>query len=215
MDAQECLASPVVTSLLSENVDNNSTLLPHLIYASFIINYLDMTDEANIGHYTTSLLYAVAISALASINTICNEQFIDAKTNLNNLVNQMILTNEQFKEDLLSECISLIADGNQSLCLLVALRLLADGLCMEKIEAVFKVSGKNLDSFGIILCSAALRYQGKMYEGYCDPPVSMKHWISHFEMASSLKEPGNLLQLLSQFVVEGRSTLEEYIFTYK
>ncbi|VDK68810.1 unnamed protein product [Onchocerca ochengi] len=214
MDVQECLASPVVTSLFSENVDNNSTLLPYLSYAIFIINYLDMIAEAYTRHYTTSFLYAVAISSLASINTICNEQFIDARTNLNNLVNQLILTNEQLKEDLLSECISLIAEGNESLCLLAALRLLADGLCMEKIEAVFKVSGKNLDPFGIILCSAALRFQGKVYEGYCDPPVSIKHWISHFEMASSLKEPVNLLQLLAQFMVEGRSTLEEYIFTY-
>ncbi|KAM3716551.1 E3 ubiquitin-protein ligase listerin [Dirofilaria immitis] len=216
IDALECLGAPVVKSLIIENVDNNSTLLSHLNYAIFIINYLNMVAEEHIEHCTTNFLYAVGILSVASINTICNERLTDIRTYLNNLVKQLILANERLREDLLSECISLIAEGNESLCLFAALRLLADGLCVEKIENIFKAFVKNLDFFEIMLCSSALRFQdaGKVCDVYRDPPIYIRHWISHFEMASSLEDSTNLLQLFAQFMVEGRSTLEEFLFTY-
>ncbi|MCP9264459.1 hypothetical protein DINM_022549 [Dirofilaria immitis] len=204
IDALECLGAPVVKSLIIENVDNNSTLLSHLNYAIFIINYLNMVAEEHIEHCTTNFLYAVGILSVASINTICNERLTDIRTYLNNLVKQLILANERLREDLLSECISLIAEGNESLCLFAALRLLADGLCVEKIENIFKAFVKNLDFFEIMLCSSALRFQdaGKVCDVYRDPPIYIRHWISHFEMASSLEDSTNLLQLFAHYGTE-------------
>ncbi|EFO25535.2 hypothetical protein LOAG_02947 [Loa loa] len=216
MDAQECLASPIVKSLFIENVGDDSTLLSHLGYAIFIISYLDMAVEEHMRYYTTSFLYAVAISSLASINTVCSEKLIDARTSLNNLVNNSILANEQIKENLLSECISLIVNGNESLCLFIALRSLANDLCMEKVEALFKASIKNLNPITVAFCSAALRLQDapEVCGDYCNPSITMKYWTSRFEITSSLKKSVNPLKRFSQFMVEGRSALEEYVFTY-
>uniref|UniRef100_A0A158Q7G4 E3 ubiquitin-protein ligase listerin n=1 Tax=Elaeophora elaphi TaxID=1147741 RepID=A0A158Q7G4_9BILA len=216
MNAQECLSSPIVKSLFNGNVENNSTLLTHLSYAIFIMSYLDIALEEQIRYYATSCLYAIVISSLASTNTVCSESLIDIRTSLNNLVNKLILANEHLMENILSECLSLIVKGNQSLCLFVALRFIANGLCMEKIEALFKASVKNLDSFGIAFCSAALCFQdtGKMCDDYCNPPVAMKYWTDCFEIVSSLKGSVNPLELFAQFMIQGRSVLEEYLFTY-
>lgn len=96
MDAQECLASSIAKSLFNGNVDNNSMLLPHLSYAVFIISYLDMALEEHVGYCTTSFLYAITVLSLASINTICSEKLIDIRTNLNNLVNNLILVCSSF-----------------------------------------------------------------------------------------------------------------------
>ncbi|EJW83462.1 hypothetical protein WUBG_05626 [Wuchereria bancrofti] len=217
MDAQECLASPIVKSLFNENVDDNFTLLPHLGYAVFITSYLDMVLEEHMRYCTTSFLYAVAVSSLASINTVCDEKLIDTGASLKNLINNLVLVNGQLVENILSECISLIAKGNESLCLFITLRSLANSLCAEKVEALFKTSSKNLDPYGITFCSAALRLQdaSSVCDDYCDPYISMKYWTGRFEIASSSENSVNLLQLFTQFMVEGRSTLEEYLFTYK
>ncbi|VIO98987.1 Zinc finger protein 294., putative [Brugia malayi] len=217
MDAQECLASPIIKSLFNENMDDNFTLLPHLGYAVFITSYLDMVLEQNMRYCTTSFLYAIAVSSLASINTVCNEKLIDTGANLKNLIKNLVLVNGQLVENIVSECISLIAKGNESLCLFITLRSLANSLCAEKVEALFKVSSENLDPYGITFCSAALRLQDTslVCDDYCDPYISMKYWTSRFEITSSSENSVNLLQLFTQFMVEGRSTLEEYLFTYK
>ncbi|CAG9533387.1 unnamed protein product [Cercopithifilaria johnstoni] len=216
MDAQECLALPMVKSLFSGNVDNNSTLLPHLSYAVFIISYLDIALEKHVDYCMASFVYAVAISSLASINTICSECLIDIRTSLNNLINKLILANEQLMEGILSECISLIANGNESLCLFLTLRFIANNLCAEKVEALFRASVKKLNPSGIAFCFRTLYLQDveEVCDDYYDPPVAMKYWTDRFEMTSSLKDLVNPLQLFTQFMVEGRSTLEEYIFTY-
>ncbi len=91
MDAQECLASPIIKSLFNENMDDNFTLLPHLGYAVFITSYLDMVLEQNMRYCTTSFLYAIAVSSLASINTVCNEKLIDTGANLKNLIKNLVL----------------------------------------------------------------------------------------------------------------------------
>uniref|UniRef100_A0A915PRK9 E3 ubiquitin-protein ligase listerin n=1 Tax=Setaria digitata TaxID=48799 RepID=A0A915PRK9_9BILA len=214
MENQECLASSsAVKSLFSGKMRNDSTLLPHLNYAVFIINYLDVVAKDNI-ECTTSFLYAVAVSSLAFINTIISEDLVDTSTVLNSLVNRVILGNEELRDNLLSECTSLIGKGSGSLCLFLALRRLIDGLSLERIETLFKDFAKTLDPFRLEFCCAALRFQGAVCDDYCNPPSSMKQWTGRFELMSSLRESVNPLQLLVQFMTEGRSVLEEYVFTY-
>ncbi|VBB32600.1 unnamed protein product [Acanthocheilonema viteae] len=217
MDAQECLALPIVKSLLSENMDNNSTLLSHLSYAVFIMKYLDTALEKHIGYCMASFLYAIAISSLASINTICTESLIDIRTILKNLINKLILANEQLMENILSECISLIAKGNGSLCLFLAMRFVANGLCVEKVKALLRASAKNLNPFGIAFCSSTLYFQDveKECDDYFDPPIAMKYWIDCFEMASSLKDLMNPVRVLLLFMLEGCPRLDEFLFSHR
>lgn len=90
MEALECLTSPVIKSLFIEDIDN-STLSRHLGYAIFIMNYLDIAFEEHIESCAASFLYAIVISFLASLNTVCSEKLIDARTTLNDLINTSIL----------------------------------------------------------------------------------------------------------------------------
>lgn len=59
---------------------------------------------------------------------------------------------------------SLVKTWNGSLCLLLALRTLANGMCQESIEAIFKDAVRNFDVSTKALCSTALRLQGYIAE---------------------------------------------------
>lgn len=84
-------------------------------------------------------------------------------------------------------------------------------ICVSK---SWKSRGKTLRTY-IYIYNMSFSDVGKVCDDYCDPSAAMKYWTSRFEIASSLKKSLNILQLFTQFMTEGRSMLEEYLFTYR
>lgn len=97
MENNEYLASPMVVTLFTgarEDEDNNddTVLLSHLNYAQFILNYLTaIPSNEYMEDRVPSVLFAVALSSLVSINTINKRRFTEVQKNMDTIINRDIL----------------------------------------------------------------------------------------------------------------------------
>ncbi|VDN07438.1 unnamed protein product [Thelazia callipaeda] len=192
LDMNECLSSPVAFKLLIDKSqqDDDFILSSHLTYAVFMSNYLEKLFEENIGNCLPTYLYAIVVFSLLSLNTINNENFSDLYETLDDFVNQKIMGNDELRESLLIECLSLISRGNESLCLFLALRILADNFHAEKIGTVLNDFIRNFSCTVLTFCIAAFRFRGlqgtrTQPEHHCFELSSMQYWTGVFEMTTS------------------------------